>query len=297
MDISKEKRAIEYLKAFEPESEPYYACYSGGKDSDVIRILLQLAGVKHELHHNLTTVDAPETVRYVKSIPEVIIDRPEKNMFSLIVEKMFPPTRLARYCCERLKERGGVGRLKVTGVRWAESTNRKSNQGVATIIGKPVTVTKAAEGIGANFISTNKGGVVLNDDNTATRQVVERCYRTTSTMINPIVDWTDADVWDFLRHYGCRSNPLYECGYKRVGCVGCPLGGYTAQKREFLRYPKYRALYVRAFDKMLEARRQHGLENRITWRNGEDVMTWWTGGDVLQISIDDYLDEIERVDE
>lgn len=138
---------------------------------------------------------------------------------------------------------------------------------------------------------------MLNDDNTATRQVVERCYRTTSTMINPIVDWTDADVWDFLRHYGCRSNPLYECGYKRVGCIGCPLGGYTAQKREFLRYPKYRALYVRAFDKMLEARRQHGLENRITWRNGEDVMTWWTGGDVLQISIDDYLDEIERVGE
>lgn len=297
MDISKEKRAIEYLKAFEPESEPYYACYSGGKDSDVIRILLTLAGVKHELHHNLTTVDAPETVRYVKSIPEVIVDRPEKNMFSLIVEKMFPPTRLARYCCERLKERGGSGRLKVTGVRWAESMARKENGGFVKIIGKPVTVTKTAEGIGANFILSKKGGVVLNDDNTATRQVVERCYRTTSTMINPIVDWTDTDVWDFLRHYGCRSNPLYECGYKRVGCIGCPLGGYTAQKREFLRYPKYRALYVRAFDKMLAARRQHGLEDGITWRNGEDVMTWWTGGDVLQISVDDYLDEIERVDE
>lgn len=158
MDISKEKRAIEYLKAFEPESEPYYACYSGGKDSDVIRILLTLAGAKHELHHNLTTVDAPETVRYVKSIPEVIVDRPEKNMFSLIVEKMFPPTRLARYCCERLKERGGIGRLKVTGVRWAESMARRENGGFVKIIGKPVTVTKTAEGIGANFISTNKGG-------------------------------------------------------------------------------------------------------------------------------------------
>lgn len=297
MNIEKEARAIQYLKMFEPESKPYYACYSGGKDSDVIRILLSLAGVKHELHHNLTTVDAPETVWYVKSIPEVIIDRPEKNMFSLIVEKMFPPTRLARYCCERLKEHGGAGRLKVTGVRWAESTARKDNSGFVKIIGKPVTVIKTAEGIGANFILTNKGGVVLNDDNTATRQVVERCYRTTSTMINPIVDWTDADVWEFLRHYNCRSNPLYECGYKRVGCVGCPLGGYAAQKLAFLRYPKYRALYVRAFDKMLEARKAHGLENRITWRNGEDVMTWWTGGDVLQISIDDYLDEIERVDE
>lgn len=42
----KEKRAIEYLKAFEPKDEPYYLCYSGGKDSDCIRILAELAGVK-----------------------------------------------------------------------------------------------------------------------------------------------------------------------------------------------------------------------------------------------------------
>lgn len=158
MNLEKEKRAIEYLKAFEPESEPYYACYSGGKDSDVILILLTLAGVKHELHHNLTTVDAPETVRYVKSIPEVIIDRPEKNMFSLIVEKMFPPTRLARYCCQRLKERGGQGRMKVTGVRWAESASRKENSGLIRITGKPKTVSTLAELENANFIKTNMGG-------------------------------------------------------------------------------------------------------------------------------------------
>lgn len=41
MDIEKEKRAIEVLKAFELEDEPYYLCYSGGKDSDCIRILAQ----------------------------------------------------------------------------------------------------------------------------------------------------------------------------------------------------------------------------------------------------------------
>ncbi|MDE5582450.1 MAG: hypothetical protein K2J08_01920 [Ruminococcus sp.] len=76
MDLIKEKTAIERLKTFEPETEPYYLCYSGGKDSDVIRILAQLAGVRHEIHHNLTSVDAPETIRYIKSIPDVIIDIP-----------------------------------------------------------------------------------------------------------------------------------------------------------------------------------------------------------------------------
>lgn len=75
----KERIAIERLKAFEPD-EPYYLCYSGGKDSDVIRILAQLANVKHELHHNLTSVDAPETVRYVKSIPDMHIDIPHDRI-------------------------------------------------------------------------------------------------------------------------------------------------------------------------------------------------------------------------
>lgn len=125
MNKEKENRAIEYLRMFEPKDEPYYLCYSGGKDSDCIRILAELAGVKHDIVHNLTTVDTPETVRYVKSIPNVIIDKPRMSMWELIVHKKIPPTRLIRYCCSELKERGGKGRLKITGVRWDESANRK----------------------------------------------------------------------------------------------------------------------------------------------------------------------------
>ena len=80
----KEKRAIGYLKAFEPKDEPYYLCYSGGKDSDCIRILAELAGVKADIKHNLTTVDAPETVHYVqKTIGRENIEHPELTMWQL----------------------------------------------------------------------------------------------------------------------------------------------------------------------------------------------------------------------
>lgn len=161
MNIEKEKRAIQYLKTFEPETEPYYGCYSGGKDSDAIRILLNLADVKYDLVHNLTTVDSPETVKYIKSIPEVIIEKPSITMWDLIVKKMFPPTRLARYCCEVFKENGGKGRVKVTGVRWAESNTRKKNGGFVKIIGKPKMVQKIGEELDADFISTPKGGWFL----------------------------------------------------------------------------------------------------------------------------------------
>ena len=160
----KEAKAIEALKMFEPEDEPYYLCYSGGKDSDVIRILAQLAGVKHEIHHNLTTVDAPETIQYIKTIPNVIIDKARyadgthKTMWNLIPRKHMPPTRLARYCCAELKEVGGKQRLKVTGVRWAESKNRKDNQGGITIIDKPKKVQKTLTENNLSFQLTNKGG-------------------------------------------------------------------------------------------------------------------------------------------
>lgn len=87
MNNEKVQKAIDRLKAFEPADEPYYLCYSGGKDSDCVRILADLAGVKHDIVHNLTTVDAPETVRYIKSIPDVKIEMPKYSMWQLIEKK------------------------------------------------------------------------------------------------------------------------------------------------------------------------------------------------------------------
>lgn len=288
MDSEKEKRALQYLKTFEPQDEPYYLCYSGGKDSDCIRILAELAGVKHECKHNLTTVDAPETVYYVwKTIGKENIEMPELSMWQLIVKKKIPPTRLMRYCCEELKERGGKGRMKITGVRWAESENRKKYAGVIKVIGKPKTMKKLADENKVDYRITKQDGLVMNDDNSETRRFVEMCYRTTSTMVNPIVDWTDEDVWEFLHYYGCQSNPLYQCGQKRIGCIGCPLQGFKGMKEDFALYPKYRANYVRAFDKMIKKRQEEGLTNTGSWIDGEHVMRWWVGDDPNQVTLSD----------
>ena len=60
--VDKVRLSIDRLRAFAPKDDTYYLCYSGGKDSDVIRILATLADVPFEIHHNLTSVDAPETI-------------------------------------------------------------------------------------------------------------------------------------------------------------------------------------------------------------------------------------------
>lgn len=285
MNIELEKKAVERLKMFEPSAnqEPYYLAYSGGKDSDTIKILAQLAGVRYEAVNNHTTVDAPETVYYIRSQKDVRVEYPEKTMWQLIVEKLMPPTRMIRYCCAELKERGGDGRRVITGVRWAESIKRKENADVVKFLKRTKDVMAKAEEYGIDFRETRQGGIILNSDNDNTRELVEDCYLHHKVVINPIVDWSDDDVWEFLHHYGCEANPLYKCGYKRIGCIGCPMASKHRYK-EFNDYPKYKLNYIKAFDRMLERRKERGLETDETWKSGKDVFKWWMGEDVNQIS-------------
>lgn len=93
-------------------------------------------------------------------------------------------------------------------------------------------------------------------------------------LCNPIYHFTNDDVWRYIKEYDVDINPLYAKGYKRVGCVMCPLGGKKAMLKEAEDFPKYKAAYIRAFDKMLEVRRERGL--KTTWTTGEEVYRWWT---------------------
>lgn len=127
--------AIARLQCFEPEAldmHPggYWLAFSGGKDSCVILDLTKRSGVKFEAHHNLTTVDPPELVRFVKTFPDVQIDKPAETMWQLIRKKKGLPTGRRPWCCYELKEQGGEERLIITGVRNGES---RARAGRATI--------------------------------------------------------------------------------------------------------------------------------------------------------------------
>lgn len=279
---TKLEKTLEKIKAFEPE-EGYYLAFSGGKDSQCIYHLCEMARVKFDAHYRVTSVDPPELVKFIKDqYPDVAREVPRDKegkpitMWSLISHNKMPPTRVARYCCQKLKESGGDGRVTMTGVRWAESANRKKNQGLVTIVGKTKTTQKQLKDHGVNFTQTERGGVVLNFDDDSARRGVEMCYRTRKTLINPIIDWTDSDVWEFLNDvvkvpHCC----LYDEGFKRIGCIGCPMARGEKQTEELNRWPAYRRAYIRAFEKMLAKR----LEERdeTDWKNGEEVMAWWTG--------------------
>lgn len=186
----KVQTAIDRLRAFEP-TEGYYVADSGGKDSTCVVKLCEMAGVKFDAHYNATTIDPPQLVRFIRQHhPETEIEKPEYTMRELIVKKQMPPTRLMRYCCQHLKELHGQGRVVVTGVRWAESGNRKNSQGLVTFTTASKEINNAADLSGAEPKRTSKGGLILNTDNDESRRMVEMCYRTHKTLVNPIIDWT-----------------------------------------------------------------------------------------------------------
>ena len=118
------------------------------------------------------------------------------------------------------------------------------------------------------FYANSSGGVVLNNDNEESRKMVEQCYQRNKVVINPIIDWTDEEVWEFIHEYDIPYCELYDKGYKRLGCIGCPMG--TRQSEELEKYPKYKQAYIHAFDRML-----NNLDGSQEWKNGEDVYNWW----------------------
>ena len=252
---SKVEITLNRIKMFDPlqfSENPYYVAYSGGKDSDVIRILTNLANVKYDLVHNHTTVDAPETVYYIRTIPEVQIGKPRMSMWDLIVKNKIPPTRLMRYCCKELKERGGKDRIVMTGVRWSESVQRKNRSGLEILKSKKANT------------------IYLNVDNCESRKMLENCQIKGKRVLNPIIDWNDEEVWEFLKTHGCTSNPLYQEGEKRVGCIGCPMSGIKGRERDFIRYPQYKESYIRAFQRMINE-----YIYKPTWNTGQEVFDWW----------------------
>ena len=123
----------------------------------------------------------------------------------------------------------------------------------------------------------------MTNDNTESRRVIESCYKRAKVSINPIIDWDDLDVWEFIKSNGIKYCSLYDEGFERLGCIGCPMAGTKGREREFLRWPKYKAAYLRAFDKMLQHRKQSGLSAWFKYHEAtaRDVFNWWMEYDVL----------------
>lgn len=251
--------------------KPLVCTYSGGKDSDVILELFKRSEIPFEVHNSHTTADAPQTVYHIRKVFRELelkgiscnIEMPtykgkRTSMWKLIPQKLMPPTRIVRYCCSILKETGCKNRYIATGVRWDEGTKRKERT--------------EFEKLGSTKTNQEKyTTVMLMNDNDAKRRMTEHCMKQHKMVVNPIIDWKHSDIWDFIKSEQIEVCDLYNMGYDRVGCIGCPCGG--DRWTEFKDFPAYKKLYLRAFNKMLQERKRRG--KKCTWKSADEVFLWW----------------------
>ena len=246
--------AIERLRRLEPAGG-YYLCFSGGKDSQCIYHLAKEAGVKFDAHYNITGVDPPELVYFIREhYPDVQRDLYDMPMCRLIEKNTIPPSRRARYCCSALKEARSGNRFCITGVRWEESPSRRKNHGIIEL-----------------WATNKKNKLKFNSMGEVEKMV--GCRMQGKKVLNPIVDWKIEDVWEYLNSRNIPHCKLYDEGFKRLGCIGCPMGGEEQMQAQFERWPGFKRYYIRAFDKAVKQRKKRGMECQET--TGKEMFDRW----------------------
>ena len=256
-----EKIALSY-----DAEQGYYLAFSGGKDSQALYHIAQLAGVKYQGHMNLTSVDPPEVIRFVKqNYPEVELIKPKKSIFQIAIERQILPTMRVRWCCEEYKEMAGAGKVTLIGIRKAESARRAKRNEVEISSRK---FSGDLDGLDeyrqeqkakrARRKSKEQGVNITNADEEKTLGCI---HGKESLLISPIIHWTEQDVWEFLNDVVKVPHCLlYDEGWHRIGCIGCPMSSFKQKTLENERYPHVKRGWLRAIKKIRDG---GGIQKRI----------------------------------
>ena len=246
----------------------FYLAFSGGKDSQALYHIAVMGGVKFKAHMNLTSVDPPEVIRFVKQhYPDVELIKPKMSIYDVALKKHILPTRTFRWCCAEFKEMSGAGKVTLIGIRKAESARRNKREEISTQIkGKRTEETFDQWSEHEEKMVTCVGGK-------------------DKILVSPIIHWTEQDVWEFLNDVvkvpHCN---LYDEGYTRIGCICCPISQKRQKLREIKQYPHVKRRWIQTLQKLID----EGYANH-DFQDPEFGFNWWISGKSFK---EYYADEV-----
>lgn len=266
------QRAEPMALRLDPE-DGFYLAFSGGKDSQCLYHVAQLAGVRFMAHMNLTSVDPPEVIRFVKRCyPDVELIKPKMSIYEMAKKKHLLPTMRFRWCCAEFKETSGVGKVTLIGIRREESVRRSKREEVSA------------------KIKSKRTEESFDQWSEHEEKMVACVGGKDKIIISPILHWAERDVWDFLNSIDIPHCELYDQGYTRIGCICCPMSSYKQKLRELERWPHVKRNWL----KTIKWLKENGFNSHHE-ESDETNFRWWISGksykkfyadEVLQQKID-----------
>lgn len=245
-----EKMALKF-----DEENGFYLAFSGGKDSQALYHIAKIAGVKFKAHMNLTSIDPPEVIRFVKkNYPDVELIRPRMSIYDMAKKKGMLPTRIMRWCCYEYKEMSGAGKVTLIGIRHTESARRSKRNEIETGDRK----------FSGNF-----------DQWSEHKEKMVTCVGgKDKILVSPIIHWTEKDVWEFLSSQNIPHCSLYDKGYTRIGCICCPMSGRNQKIKEMQDFPHVQ----RNWENTIEWLMQNKWTKTQQLKSKDLVFKWWISG-------------------
>lgn len=248
------RKAERLAKMYDPDNG-FYLAFSGGKDSQALYHIVQLAGVAFKANFSPTSVDPPQVIRFIKrNYPDVEFEKVTKSIYAMALEKRIFPTMKFRWCCAEFKERGGAGKVVLTGVRHQESMARSKRMEIEVSGHKfSGTIDEFQEWRVERIRKTSKG--VNQDQFSRDKEKEVACISgKDKVIVNPIIDWSDNDVWEFLNSVVQVPHcELYDPPYNqhRVGCIMCPMSNYKKKLADKKMFPYVYDKWVKVAEELI----------------------------------------------
>jgi len=293
-------RKSEQLALRYDAEDGFFLAFSGGKDSQCLYHIAKLAGVKFKAHINFTSVDPPQLVRFVhKQYPDVVCHAPKQSIYDYAVHAGILPSMRIRWCCAVLKESAGAGKVTLIGIRKDESARRAKRHEVE-VSGKKFSgnleqfydwqQARISEQEEKLIRAMRKEGKKVNEDFFSAKENEVRCINgKDSILVSPIFEWTTKDVWEFLNEVvRVEHCELYDKGYRRIGCILCPMSSHSQKIREIKDFPYVKQKWLQAIKKIRAGGNymENVLQEPYQIDNGRTSLHWdrktntgiWAGG-------------------
>ena len=104
------------------------------------------------------------------------------------------------------------------------------------------------------------------------RKMMEFCTQGKGKkFLHPIIDWTTADVWAYIKYRNLPYCSLYDEGFKRIGCVLCPMETTRQTQIMLVKFPQIARAWRLAFERLWN-RHTEGTDK---YKSAEEMWQWW----------------------